>query len=288
MSERSFIKMHGLGNDFVVVDARRWPLALDAEVARRVADRRTGIGCDQFIMVEDSDSADVFMRIRNSDGGEVEACGNGARCVAALVMDEKARDSITIQTLAGILTAERAAGGAVSVAMGVPGLGWREVPLAEEMDTLHLDLAIGPASAPVLADPVALSMGNPHAVFFVDDVDAIDIATVGPMLEQHPLFPERANIGIAQVIAADRLRLRVWERGAGLTQACGSGACAAGVAAMRRGLVERTVGIEVDGGRLVIEWRESDGQVVLTGPVATSFSGVLDAGLIGAAPGRAA
>ena len=156
------------------------------------------------------------------------------------------------------------------------------------MDTLHLDLAIGPASAPVLADPVALSMGNPHAVFFVDDVDAIDIATVGPMLEQHPLFPERANIGIAQVIAADRLRLRVWERGAGLTQACGSGACAAGVAAMRRGLVERTVGIEVDGGRLVIEWRESDGQVVLTGPVATSFSGVLDAGLIGAAPGRAA
>ena len=172
--------------------------------------------------------------------------------------------------------------------MGVPGLRWDELPLAEEMDTLHVALSVGPASRPVLSDPVALSMGNPHAVFFVDDVDDIDLNTVGPMLEHHPLFPERANIGIAQVRDRGELRLRVWERGAGLTQACGSGACAAGVAAMRRDLVERTVAIEVDGGRLSIEWRESDGQVVMTGPVATSVTGVLDDSLLGAVPGRAA
>ncbi len=288
MNERSFIKMHGLGNDFVVVDARERPLTLDRAAARRIADRRMGVGCDQFILVEPSEAADVFMRIRNSDGGEVEACGNGARCVAALMMDELGRDRMTIETLAGVLVGERGPAGTVSVAMGVPGLEWSEVPLAEAMDTLHVDLQIGPASQPVLADPVALSMGNPHAVFFVENVEDVDIATVGPMLEHHPLFPERANISIAQVRDRRDIRLKVWERGAGLTWACGSGACATGVAAIRRGLAEREMEIEVDGGRLAIHWRESDGQVVMTGPVAISFTGVLDARLLGQAPEWAA
>ncbi|MDP6705222.1 MAG: diaminopimelate epimerase [Alphaproteobacteria bacterium] len=278
--------MHGIGNDFVVLDARARPITIDAGAARAIADRRTGVGCDQLIVVEPSEAADVFMRIRNSDGGEVEACGNGARCVASLVLAETGRDEITIETLAGILPARRVARDRYSVGMGVPGFDWHQVPLASEMDTLHLDLAIDPASRPVLADPVALSIGNPHAVFFVDDVAAVDIATVGPMLEHHPLFPERANIGIAQVLAPDRLRLRVWERGAGLTQACGSGACAAAVAAARRDYTGRRSTIELDGGELGIHWRESDGQVLMTGPVATAFEGALSPGLV--APAEAA
>ncbi len=288
MSPRSFIKMHGLGNDFIVVDARERPFAPDAEAARRIADRRTGVGCDQLIVVEPSGEADVFMRIRNSDGGEVEACGNGARCVAALVMADLGRDEIRIETLAGILVARAAGAGAISVAMGVPGLAWTDVPLAREMDTLHLELSLRQANQPVLADPVALSIGNPHAVFFVDDVRAIDLATVGPILESDPLFPERANISVAQVRDRRHLRLRVWERGAGLTRACGSGACAAAVAAIRRELVERELTVEVDGGELGVAWRMSDGQVVMTGPVATSFTGVVDASLLGPAAERAA
>ena len=193
MSPRSFIKMHGLGNDFVVVDARERPFVPDLDAARRIADRRTGVGCDQLIVVEPSGEADVFMRIRNSDGGEVEACGNGARCVAALVMADLGRDEIRIETLAGILVARAAGPGAISVAMGVPGLEWTEVPLAREMDTLHLELSLRQANQPVLADPVALSIGNPHAVFFVDDVDAIDLANLGPMGEHHPLFLQIQN-----------------------------------------------------------------------------------------------
>ena len=280
MNGRSFIKMHGLGNDFVVVDARTRPFVVDSGMAQAIADRRTGVGFDQLIIIEPSKKADVFMRIRNSDGGEVEACGNGARCVAALILEETEQSEITIETVAGILPAHRAKRGWYSVGMGVPKFAWQDVPVAREMDTLHLDLSLGPEDQTILTDPVGLSIGNPHAVFFVDDVAAIDIATFGPLLEQHPLFPERANIGVAEILDRERIRLRVWERGAGLTLACGSGACAAAVAAARREYTERTVRIVLDGGELAIEWREADGLVLMSGPVATSFTGELGADLI--------
>lgn len=288
MNGRPFIKMHGIGNDFVVVDARARPFVVNSGVARAIADRRTGVGCDQLIVIEPSERADAFMRIRNSDGGEVAACGNGARCVASLLLAESGAEEVRIETLAGILPARAAEGAWFSVGMGVPRFGWREVPLAREMDTLHMDLSIGPASQPVLSDPVGLSMGNPHAVFFVAEVEDVDIVTVGPMLEHHPLFPERANIGVAQVLDRKRIRLRVWERGAGLTQACGSGACAAGVAAARRGLVERQVSLLMDGGELRVEWREADDMVLMSGPVSTSFTGVLAPELLAESAERAA
>ena len=280
MNGRSFIKMHGLGNDFVVVDARTRPFVVDSGMAQAIADRRTGVGFDQLIIIEPSKKADVFMRIRNSDGGEVEACGNGARCVAALILEETGQRDITIETMAGILPAHRAERDWYSVGMGVPKFAWQDVPLAREMDTLHLDLSAGPENQKILTDPVGLSIGNPHAVFFVDDVAAIDLATFGPVLEHHPLFPERANIGVAQILDRERIRLRVWERGAGLTLACGSGACAAAVAAARREYTERTVRIVLDGGELAIEWREADGLVLMSGPVATSFTGELGSDLI--------
>lgn len=270
MTPRPFIKMHGLGNDFVVVDARREPFVLDQAAARAVADRRTGVGCDQLIVLEPpaNGAADVFMRIRNADGGEVEACGNASRCVAALIMEETGRDRCTVETQAGLLRAAALRTGEIAVDMGELRTAWRDIPLARQMDTLHLDLACGP-----LRDPVAVNIGNPHAVFFVADVAAIDLATLGPQLEHDPLFPERANIGVAQLVGPDRLRVRVWERGVGLTRACGTGACAAAAAAHRRGLTGRKVEVRLDGGPLAVEWRE-DGHMVMTGPVATSFTGV--------------
>ncbi|MEE8534700.1 MAG: diaminopimelate epimerase [Kiloniellales bacterium] len=276
MNGRTFIKMHGLGNDFVVVDARREPFVLDEAAARAIADRRRGIGCDQVIVMEPArgGQADVFMRVHNADGGEVGACGNGTRCVASLVMAEAKAGHCTIETLAGLLGATAAGADRVAVDMGPARCDWREIPLAHEADTLHLDLALGP-----LAGPVAVNVGNPHAVFFVDDVEAIDLAMLGPKLEHDPLFPERANIGVAQVTGEDRLRLRVWERGVGLTRACGTGACAAAVAAHRRGLTGRDVEVALDGGPLEIAWRD-DGHVVMTGPVATSFTGRLGSALL--------
>lgn len=283
-----FIKMHGLGNDFVVLDLRQRPLELDAAQARGIANRRTGVGCDQVIAIEPSEQGDAFMRIRNADGEEVEACGNGTRCVASLLFGELGRDRVTIETVAGLLRASANDDGMVTVDMGPARLQWDEIPLAREMDTLHVDLAIGPASAPVLSDPCCVNMGNPHAVFFVDDVEAIDIHTVGPMLESHPLFPEKANIGFAQVLDRGHVRLRVWERGAGLTLACGSGACAAAVAAHRRDLTGRNMLLQLDGGELHLEWRESDGHVLMTGPVSTSFSGELHPSLVAQGAARAA
>ncbi|MFQ6018532.1 MAG: diaminopimelate epimerase [Kiloniellaceae bacterium] len=276
MNPRRFIKMHGLGNDFVVVDARQAPFAVTDETARMIADRRRGVGCDQVVLMEPAKNgaADVFLRFRNADGGEVAACGNGTRCAAALVMAETGRRRVTIETLAGLLAAETAGAGKISVDMGEARTGWRDVPLARAQDTLHLELARG-----ALRDPVAVSMGNPHAVFFVDNADAVDLARLGPDLEHDPLFPERANIGVAQVTGPDRLRLRVWERGAGLTQACGTGACAAAVAAARRDLTGRRVEVTLDGGPLTIDWRD-DGHVTMTGPVATSFTGELDPRLL--------
>lgn len=270
-----FVKMHGSGNDFVVFDERAAPLGLTPRRAAAIADRHEGVGCDQFIVIErapEGSGADAFMRIRNPDGAEAGACGNATRCVARLLAAETGRDNVAIATLAGVLPATVGADGSISVDMGAPRLGWQDVPLARPADTLHLGLAAGP-----LADPAALSMGNPHATFFVPDVAAVPIATIGPALEHDELFPERANIGVVQVLAPDRLRLRVWERGAGLTRACGSGACAAVVNAARRGLAGRRAEVLVDGGRLAIEWRD-DGHVLMAGPAAIAFHGTLDLG----------
>ncbi len=268
-----FVKMHGCGNDFVIFDERASPLGLTQARAAAIADRRSGVGCDQFITIEPAppgSGADALMRIRNPDGAEAGACGNATRCVATLLSAGDGRPHQVIRTAAGNLVADLLQDGRVQVDMGPPALGWRDVPLSREADTLHLDLAEGP-----VRDPAALSMGNPHATFFVDDLAALDIETIGPRLEHAPLFPERANIGFAQLLAPDRLRLRVWERTAGLTRACGSGACAAAVNAARRGLCGRAVTIVADGGELEIVWRE-DGHVLMTGPAVVAFRGTLD------------
>jgi diaminopimelate epimerase len=277
MGATNFVKMHGLGNDFVVIDARGAGFPLDAARARAIAERRTGIGCDQLIVIEKPRDARAaaFMRIHNADGSEVAACGNASRCVAALLLGESGGDHLTIETTAGLLEARPAPDGAIVVDMGEARLGWRDIQLARPQDTLHVDLALGP-----LADPVCTGMGNPHATFFVADVAAIDLATLGPALEHDRLFPERANIGIAEILSPTRIRLRVWERGAGITLACGTGACATLVAAHRRGLAGRSAEIVVDGGTLAIEWR-ADGHVLMTGPVATSFAGSFDAASYG-------
>jgi diaminopimelate epimerase len=278
MSGLPFLKMHGLGNDFVVLDGRARPVEIGAEVARRIADRRTGVGCDQLLILEPArNGAAARLTIRNADGGEVSACGNGARCIAALLLNETRAPAITIETAAGPIRAVARPGGRVEVDMGPALLGWRDIPLAREIaDTNHLPVSVGP-----LSDPVGVGMGNPHAVFFVPDAGAVDIERWGPQIERHPLFPERTNVEVCTVMARDRIRMRVWERGAGVTRACGSGACAALVAAHRRGLAERKAELILDGGTLEIEWRAGDNHVLLTGPVATSFSGTLDPALLG-------
>lgn len=268
-----FAKMHGCGNDFVVFDERLGRLPITRARAAAIADRRTGVGCDQLIVIEKpppGTGAHVFMRIRNPDGREAGACGNATRCVAHLLAAETGRRSHIIRTVAGNLPAEVLEDGWVRVDMGEAQLDWRDVPLAEAMDTLHLPLELDG-----LADPAAVSMGNPHATFFVPEIDAVPIEVLGRRLEHDPIFPERANIGVAQVLGPDRIRLRVWERTAGLTLACGSGACAALVNAARRGLTGRHAIVVVDGGELGIEWR-ADGHVLMTGPVVTSFTGTLD------------
>ena len=272
---RPFLKMNGLGNDFVVVEARSQPFAPTVAETRAIADRVDGIGCDQLIAIEASPNADAFMRIWNADGGAVEQCGNAARCVGWLLMEATGRDSARLDTPAGLVTVERAGATAVTVDMGKPGLDWRDIPLEEAMDTRGIELQVGPIDAPVLHTPGCVSMGNPHVVFFVPDAAAAPVREVGPMIEHHHLFPERTNVGFAEVVGRDRIRLRVWERGVGETRACGTGACAALVAAHRRGLVDRKATIEALGGELIVEWRESDGHVLMTGPVAVEFTGTL-------------
>jgi diaminopimelate epimerase len=268
-----FAKMHGTGNDFVVLDERGGRLGVTPAQIAALADRRTGIGCDQLILITPPPAgcpADAFMHIYNPDGSEAGACGNATRCVAGLLAIETGRHHLLIQTIAGELQADVLGPERVAVDMGPVRLDWRDIPLAGPADTLHLDLADGP-----VADPAAASMGNPHATFFVSDLASIPIGTIGPRLEHHPLFPEQANIGFAQVLAQHRLRLRVWERGAGLTRACGSGACAAVVNAHRRGLMGRAATVVMDGGELAIEWL-ANGHVLMTGPVATAFTGTVD------------
>ncbi|HTH97021.1 MAG TPA: diaminopimelate epimerase [Stellaceae bacterium] len=278
-----FIKMHGLGNDFVVVDARAGGVRIDPVQAARIADRHTGVGFDQLVLLEPARSphADVFVRFLNADGSESGACGNGTRCAAALLMDENGSNRMVLETLSGLLPTMRRTDGLVTVDMGPAKLGWREVPLAEAADTGHVKIGVE-----ALDEAVCCSMGNPHATFFVEDADALDLARLGPLVEHHPMFPERVNVGVVHLIAPGKLRLRVWERGAGLTLACGSGACAALVAAARRGLVPQHNGaskaeLVLERGSLVVEWRD-DGHVLMTGPTARSFNGVLGADMLSA------
>jgi diaminopimelate epimerase len=262
----NFMKMHGCGNDFVILDARPRPLGITPSRAAALADRHTGIGCDQLIVIEPAESADAFMRIYNPDGSEAGACGNATRCVADILMRENAGSSVTIRTVTGDLPAIRRPDGLIQVDMGLARLDWTDIPLSRPMDTLRVELP---------GEPAAASMGNPHATFFVNDLDAVPILEAGPKLEHDPLFPQRANIGFAQVIDLNTIRLKVWERGAGLTLACGSGACATLVNANRRGLAQRRAKVIVDGGTLEIEWRD-DGHVLMAGPAAIAFSGEIE------------
>lgn len=270
-----FLKMNGLGNDFVVVDGRARPVHIGAEEARHLADPAAGIGCDQVIVLEPSRDADVHMRILNADGSEVAACGNATRCVAWLVAGEKGRSHVTIETDAGMLSADVGGSETITVDMGEPRFGWQDIPLAEPFhDTRQIELQAGPIDKPVLHSPCVVNVGNPHAVFWVDDVERIDLGRVGPLLENHPIFPERANISIAQVTSRTAMRIRTWERGAGLTRACGTAACAAAVCAMRKKLTERKVEVTLPGGVLVIEWTPAN-RIMMTGPAELEFKGQL-------------
>jgi diaminopimelate epimerase len=276
--ELPFIKMHGLGNDFVVIDLRdRDGVMIDTASARSIADRHRGVGCDQLITLEPphDGSADIFMRINNADGGEVAACGNATRCVGQLMFDELGRDQVTIETGAGLLDVRRVenAGGPplVQVDMGPVLCEWNDVPLANAVDTLQVQLE-APDMTEGLEPFVCLNVGNPHAVLFVDDVAAFDLATWGPRLEHHTMFPERANISVAEITGPSEIRSRTWERGVGITLACGTAACAVGAAAVRRDLAPRSVTVRVDGGTMQITWK-SDNHVLMTGPSETSFVG---------------
>jgi diaminopimelate epimerase len=271
----AFLKMHGLGNDFVVFDARREPIALDSASAKALADRRFGVGCDQVIVIgAGANGFDAAMRIFNADGGEVESCGNAARCVARLLMEEKDRTHVVLETPGGGLYCGDAGGGTVTVDMGAARLDWKDIPLARDMDTNHLPIeADGRAY-----DGCAVNVGNPHCVLFVSEASAAPVATAGPQIENHPLFPARTNVEFVEVRDRRHLRMRVWERGTGITSACGTGACAAAVAAHRRGLAEREVEVLLDGGPLAIALRERDSHVLMTGPATLSFRGEVDLG----------
>ncbi|QLC21594.1 diaminopimelate epimerase [Parasphingopyxis sp. CP4] len=260
----AFHKMHGLGNDFVIIDGRTQPVAMTQMLAREIADRRTGIGCDQLIVLEPSDIADVRMRIFNADGGEVEACGNAARCVTLLLGDTPSIDT-NGGPISGSLTDEGA-----TLDMGEPQFDWDKIPLAYAMDTLAM-----PVGWESLENPVAVNVGNPHVIFFVDDIAAIDLERLGPLIETDPLFPERVNVNVATVEADNSITLRVWERGAGLTRACGTGACATTVAAIRRKLVDGETTVQLPGGDLHISWSPG-GTIQMTGPATHVFSGEFD------------
>lgn len=267
----AFAKMHGLGNDFVILDWRNDPdRRVPAAAAQRLADRRLGIGCDQILVIRPSQEADIRMDILNQDGSPSGACGNGTRCVADLVMAETGADRISIVTDGGMLSAWRAADDQISVDMGPVFTGWQDVPLAESMDTLHVPLGVAG-----LPDAVCHALGNPHAVVFVEDAEGLDLARLGPQVEQSSLFPDRVNLSVLSRRDDGSFRMRVWERGVGITMACGSGACASGVAIARRGLGGDVNKIVMDGGAVTIAWQRNNGHVVMTGPVAYVASGYL-------------
>jgi len=267
MTNIQFLKMHGLGNDFVIIDNRKHMLNLSASQIRGLSNRKRGIGCDQLITMEISKTnADIKMRIYNSDGSEVGACGNAARCIGRLMMDEKNNTQVQIEAMDRVLLATRS-NELISVNMGQAAIDWRDIPLSQKMDTISLEINEG-----ILENPVAVNVGNPHMVFFVKNINEIDLGSIGPKLEHHSFFPKKANIEIAQIISSEKIRVKVWERGAGITEACGSGACAVLVAAVRRNLSDRRAEIELDGGALEIEWQR-DNCVSMTGPTEINFSG---------------
>jgi diaminopimelate epimerase len=271
-----FRKMQALGNDFVVFDARKSPFALAPADARAIADRRRGIGCDTVIVIEnDPDGADAFMRIFNADGSEVESCGNAARCIANLLTDELGRNEVTIGSLGGRMECRRN-GERITVDYGPPQLDWREIPMAQAVETQSFALPVENFSDQTLSAASAVATGNPHLVLFVGDAESAPVDTLGPAIENHPWFPKRTNVEFVEPRANDEIRMRVWERGVGITDACGTGACASVVASARRGLTGRKVRVELDGGLLDIEWRESDDHVLMTGPAALSFEGEVD------------
>lgn len=274
MSNLPFLKMHGTGNDFVLLDARSRPLTMDAALAKRLSDRHFGIGCDQLLVLKKSDKAEAFMQIFNADGSEISTCGNATRCVADFLMGESGKKEATIETGAGIRSGKRADNGDVEVNMGAPRLGWQQIPLSESRNTLHLGLELG-----LLADPVAVNMGNPHAIFFVRDLAHVKMAEWGRELEHHKLFPERANISAVQVIDESHIKMAVWERGTGITLACGSAACAAVVAGVLRDKTSRKCTVELPGGTLEVEWlkgADNSGEVLMRGPVAYVFRGEIE------------
>ena len=271
-----FRKMNGLGNDFVVFDARKKPIAMDEAKARAIANRKTGIGCDQLIVLEPSRKADVTMRIWNNEGGEVESCGNATRCIADILFDETKLNRATIDTKGGYLVAEKGGDRLVTVDMGAPRFDWQDIPLSEKFqDTRYIDLFVGPADAPLIDRPSVVNVGNPHCIFWVKDLDVVDLAKVGPMLEHHPLFPQRANITLARIDAKDHVVIKVWERGVGLTLACGTAACAVMAAGYRLKRLDRKATVTLPGGDLFMEIREADGHVIMTGPVTYEFEGDL-------------
>lgn len=264
LSGLPFLKMHGAGNDFVVIDRRAGGPAISAGLARALGDRNRGVGFDQLAVIDPDDTATAALTFYNPDGSVSAACGNATRCIARYMMDETGCTALTLRTDRGLLACEATADGRARVNMGPPLTDWQDIPLAQATDTLHL---------PLEGDPVATGMGNPHCTFFVDDARAIDLATLGPAIEHHPLFPERTNVQVAQLIGPDHLRMRVWERGTGITLASGSSSCATAVAAHRRGLTGRQVTLDLDGGRIDVDW--ADDGVWMTGPTSHVFSGVL-------------
>ena len=272
----AFRKMHGLGNDFAVFDARQAPLVLDARLAGAIADRKRGIGCDQVIVIERGESGtDAVMRIYNADGGEVESCGNASRCVARLLLDESGKREVRIDSKGGLMVCS-AKGDAVTVDMGPPQLEWREIPMSKPVETVSFALPVEDYAGETLQKAAAVGIGNPHCVLFVNDAEHAPVKLLGPVIEHHPWFPARTNVEFVEPRSDRSLRMRVWERGVGITQACGTGACASAVAAHRRGLTGREVDVELDGGTLNILWRESDDHVLMTGPVALSFTGEIN------------
>jgi diaminopimelate epimerase len=282
LANHAFRKMNGLGNEIVVVDMRATPAAISAAAARAVA-RPQGAPYDQLMALYAPRSAgtDGYVRIYNNDGSESGACGNGMRCLADLVFKESGKDALTFETKAGLINCWKGAtAGVCTVDMGIPRFAWNDIPLAEEFrDTRAIELQIGPIDRPILHSPSVVSMGNPHAIFWVDDVTAYDLARCGPLLENHPIFPERANITLAAIKSREHIVIRTWERGAGLTKACGTAACAAAVAAARLRRTDRIVTVTTPGGELRIEWRESDDHVRMTGPVEYEYEGRFDPAL---------
>ncbi len=275
-----FRKMNGLGNDFVVLDARKTPIAISEAQARAIADRKSGIGCDQLIVMENSPIADVRMRIWNAEGGEVPSCGNASRCVADLMFDELGVTATTIDTKGGFLLAKKAGDHLITIDQGMPKFDWKDIPLSEVFaDTRHIELQVGPIDAPLLHSPSVVNVGNPHCIFWVNDLDVVDLSRVGPMLEHHPLFPERANISLAKVVARDHVLLKVWERGTGLTLACGTAACATMAAGHRIKIIDAKCTITLPGGDLFMSVNE-EGHIIMTGPAALDFEGTLPEGLL--------